>query len=333
MGEYCLHGVRQGPQGDASGGRDPRVTRPAGAGGQRRARYLSSTAFAGRIGTKFPDTCYSSQRSHHLKPAGKVLRIRGDPQRRTCLGGVCAGHTVKALPPMQRLGAADALLISNPSIRGAQTARGLPGEPPPLPGTEMECRAVESILLRIGFTVARGTAESAKEVIGTSLRTDYRIVLIATHGLYEVSLHDGTTAAGVPLSDGAMLGAREFEQMRQPPELVFIDATRLARMDSIAPRDDAALQPQSPPQSQSLPAKLLQMGVRTVIAADSGLGDSAATDFCTAFFASVAEPERTVEQAMLAARQQAHARYPETGAWATYQLHGAAGYRIDAPEL
>ena len=243
----------------------------------------------------------------------------------------------KTFPPVRRLGAAAALLISNPSTRGAQTARGLPGELPPLPGTEMECRAVETILRRIGFTVAHSTGESATEVIDALLRTDHRIVLIAAHALHEVSLRDGTTVTGVPLSDGAFLGAREFEQMRQPPELVFIDATRLTRMDSIAPRDDAALQPQpqsqSPPQSQSLPAQLLQMGVGTVIAADSGLGDSAATDFCTAFFASVAEPERTVEQAMLAARRQAHARYPETGAWATYQLHGAAEYRIDAPEF
>jgi len=236
-----------------------------------------------------------------------------------------------ARPPVRRPGAAAAaLLISNPSTRGARTGLGSPIDLPLLPGTEVECRAVEAILRRVGFTVTHSTGESATEVIGAFLRTDYRIVLIAAHGLHEELQRDGTTAVGIPLSDGAMLGAGEFEQLRQPPELVFIDAARLARVDSIASGDEAEMPPQPQPDLYSLPARLLQTGVRAVIALDSDLDDAAATDFCTTFFASATEPDQTVEQAMLAARRQAYARHPETGVWSTYQIHGAAEYRIDA---
>jgi tetratricopeptide (TPR) repeat protein len=194
-----------------------------------------------------------------------------------------------------------------------------------LPGARAEARAVATLLAGLA-PLSGGKVTSlispedpsecgadARTVMNTLLERDWRIVHIAGHG--EPSRKAGE-AGGVVLSSGTFLGPNEIASMRVVPELVFVNCCHLAARNTAEvlgrPPDRALF-------AAGVAEKLIQIGVRCVIAAGWAVDDQAANAFATTFYGALLKGQRFID-AVAHAREVALARGGNT--WAAYQCYG-----------
>jgi tetratricopeptide (TPR) repeat protein len=190
----------------------------------------------------------------------------------------------------------------------------------PLPGALAEAKAVVARFTAPGGLAAdRVTAlvddDDAARVIGALLARRYRIVHVAGHG-------EAGEAGGVVLSGGTFLGPREIETMRTVPELVFVNCCHLAGR--------SADQTLAPPLDRSAFAagvadKLIEIGVRCVVAAGWAVEDGPAETFATTFYRELLAGATFID-AVAAAREAAWADNPGGKTWAAYQCYGDPGW-------
>ena len=224
---------------------------------------------------------------------------------------------------------------------------------PRLEGARREAAAVAAQLDAAGLDVdatmvlgpdAPSEAGTAGAIIGRLLADDYQIVHIAAHGWYEeAGARPGADAwGGVVIGPDQYLTAVEINQMRRPPDLVFLNCCHLAAVDSEVigrsgsspaghPANALAIQRLKRPQlAASLSRTLMKMGVRAVVAAGWAVDDRAASEFAKAFYERMLEGE-SFGPAVRAARIVAH--QSDGGAsntWAAYQCYGDPGFRISS---
>ncbi len=194
----------------------------------------------------------------------------------------------------------------------------------PLPGALAEARAVVAQITAPGALPAdRVTAlvdnDDAASVISALLARRYRIVHVAGHG-------EAGASGGVVLSGDTFLGPREIETMRTVPELVFVNCCHLAGRD--------AAQTLAPPLDRSAFAagvadKLIEIGVRCVVAAGWAVEDGPAETFATTFYRELLAGA-TFISAVGAAREAAWDDNPSGKTWAAYQCYGDPGWTFRA---
>ena len=198
---------------------------------------------------------------------------------------------------------------------------------PPLPGAYKEARAVAECLAaavpnvasridRVMADTDSGPKPIARTVVNALLSEDWRVVHIAGHGALP---GDDGSPGGVVLSDKTFLGAQEIEAMRVVPELVFINCCHLGAFPAKAllyDRVDFA---------SGVARKLINIGVRCVVAAGWAVDDGAAQEFATTFYKSLLLGERFIE-AVARARVAAH-RF-DGNTWAAYQCYGDADWKL-----
>ena len=135
------------------------------------------------------------------------------------------------------------------------------------------------------------------------------------------------TAGGVVLSNGTFLGPREIGSMRVVPELVFVNCCHLAARNAAEvlgrPPDRALF-------AAGVAEKLIQIGVRCVIAAGWAVDDDAANAFATTFYGALLKGQRFID-AVAQAREVALARGGNT--WAAYQCYGDPDWQFRADGL
>ena len=205
------------------------------------------------------------------------------------------------------------LVIGEPAVDPAKYG--------PLPGALAEAQAVAAQLTGPGALPAnRVTAlvanDDAAAVIGALLARRYRIVHVAGHG-------EAGANGGVVLSGDTFLGPREIETMRTVPELVFVNCCHLAGRD-------AAQTLAPPPLDRSAFAagvadKLIEIGVRCVVAAGWAVEDGPAETFATTFYRELLAGATFID-AVAAAREAAWADNPGGKTWAAYQCYGDPGW-------
>ena len=129
---------------------------------------------------------------------------------------------------------------------------------------------------------------------------------------------DGRSYSGVVLSDGLLLTAVEIDLMEVVPELVFLNCCHLGSVNN----------PHSQPNklAYSLSRKLIEMGVRCVVAAGWAVNDAAACTFASTFFDQLTQGE-TFGDAIFSARQCTFQQHPASNTWGAYQAYGDPGYR------
>ena len=217
---------------------------------------------------------------------------------------------------------AGALVIGEPAC---------PEEYPRLEGARNEAIAVNACLTGPGaldpakVTLLTGSDPSqpgpgAERVINTLFETAWRIVHIAGHGSPGANGKPG----GVVLSNGTFLGPDEIRSMRVVPELVFVNCCHLGRGDAkqlLNPRYDRV------GFASGVAGALIEIGVRCVVAAGWAVDDDAATEFASAFYASLLRGNRFIE-AVGEARAQAYERNPGVNTWAAYQCYGDPDWRF-----
>ncbi len=195
---------------------------------------------------------------------------------------------------------------------------------PALPGARAEARAVRRLLRRDGglppdhvlSLVAdddRAPGPDARAVINALMARAWRIVHIAGHGMPP----DGEDPRGVVLSDGTFLGPHEIQSMRVVPELVFVNCCHLAGRHS-----DQVLATQRYDRvrfAAGVAEKLIEIGVRCVVAAGWAVDDAAAESFATTFYQALLRGERFIDAA---AQAREAARQHGGHTWAAYQCYG-----------
>ena len=208
------------------------------------------------------------------------------------------------------------LVIGEPAVDAAKYG--------PLPGALAEAQAVAAQLTGPGALAAdRVTAllnnDDAASVIGALLARRYRIVHVAGHG--EAGAH-----GGVVLSGDTFLGPREIETMRTVPELVFVNCCHLAGRNAaqtlVRRLDRSAF-------AAGVADRLIEIGVRCVVAAGWAVEDGPAETFATTFYRELLAGATFVD-AVGTAREAAWADDPSGKTWAAYQCYGDPGWTFRA---
>jgi CHAT domain-containing protein/pimeloyl-ACP methyl ester carboxylesterase len=220
-----------------------------------------------------------------------------------------------------------ACVIADPSTRGYLEHFGKPGERPlpVLPGAAEEGRAVRRILEANNYQVNFVAPESeAMDVITRLFRDQYRILMVAAHGVYRATARDGTERTGVVLSNGVLLTAAEVGQLEVVPDVAFLNCCHLGKVDGAAglPTDVNRL-------AYSLARELIEIGVRCVVVAGWAVNDQAARTFAETFFLQLVKLGKPFGVAVHAARLATYEGHPATNTWGAYQAYGDATFVLE----
>jgi CHAT domain-containing protein len=192
---------------------------------------------------------------------------------------------------------------------------------PELPGAQNEARRVAGLLKSCGYSAEPALIkQSASVIIRKLFANEYRILHLAGHGIFTAGCPERT---GMVLTDGIYLSPLEFEQLRNLPELVFINCCHLGVFNNgrrVHTKDPGAL-------AASVAQTLIQKVVKAVIAAGWAVDDSAAVAFATKFYSCLLEG-RKFGEAVKQARQEAY-RASATNTWGAYQCYGNPDFSLD----
>jgi pimeloyl-ACP methyl ester carboxylesterase len=195
-----------------------------------------------------------------------------------------------------------------------------------LPGATAEAKRVAGLLSgQGGFTVDESIETGPDDVIRRlfSRNTDglfgFRVLHLAGHGVFS---DDPGGVTGMVIGRNTYLTPGDIAQLRQVPELVFLNCCYLGRVDDAA--EAAANQHRL---AANLGTQLIRMGVRVVVAAGWAVNDSAATTFAGAFYEAMLGG-REFGDAVQRARETTYARHGSLNTWGAYQCYGDPGYRL-----
>ncbi|WP_301102754.1 CHAT domain-containing protein [Propionivibrio sp.] len=232
--------------------------------------------------------------------------------------------TLHYRPTVRTANANTACIIAAPSTDGFDKRfAGNHQQLDDLPEATREAQAVGDSLRRAGWNendiVVSPADKEALDIFATLYDRPYRVLMISAHGIFEAKGVDGHSYSGVVLSDGLLLTAVEIDLMEVVPELVFLNCCHLGSVNN----------PHSQPNklAYSLSRKLIEMGVRCVVAAGWAVNDAAACTFASTFFAQLTLGE-TFGDAIFRARQVTFQQHPACNTWGAYQAYGDPGYRL-----
>ncbi|MGD9960115.1 CHAT domain-containing protein [Nocardioides sp.] len=207
-----------------------------------------------------------------------------------------------------------ALVIGDPYLGEGEGA-------PQLAGAVREARAVADLLESRGWEVRalipddKGGRVDTQMVLNALFAHEYRIIHIAAHGRYDA---DHPERSGVRIGPDDYLTAAEFEQMQTTPDLVFLNCCHLGsgvgRADKLA---------------ASVSRKLIDNGIRAVVAAGWAVDDAAASRFAHTFYDHMLEGDN-LGAAALQARKRIHDEFASTtNTWGAYQVYGEPAFQLE----
>ncbi len=201
---------------------------------------------------------------------------------------------------------------------------------PRLPGARREAAQVAKQLAESGYEVERlvFSAEQTEDAwlqIQTALyRRPYRILHFATHG--EVGEPRST---GLVIGDGEHLTALDFQQMSVTPDFVFLNACHVGRTGG-SPGEAGLSAERVNELAANVALKLMENGVKAVIATGWAVDDRAALVFATRLYDLMLDGTPFGE-AVKRARSAAHeADGGRTNTWGAYQCYGDPSFELNA---
>ncbi|HEV7990698.1 MAG TPA: CHAT domain-containing protein [Gemmatimonadaceae bacterium] len=202
---------------------------------------------------------------------------------------------------------------------------------PRLPGARLEATAVAACLAgALGAESVRSLISppdptkkgaDARTIVNALMERPWRVVHVAGHG--EPPSKEVT--GGVVLSKG-FLGPSEIESMPVVPELVFVNCCYLAQRASESLLAEARPTHDLASFAAAVADKLIEIGVRCVVAAGWAVDDAAASAFATTFYDALVRGRRFMD-AVEEARIAAHALGGNT--WAAYQCYGDPDWTLN----
>jgi tetratricopeptide (TPR) repeat protein len=176
----------------------------------------------------------------------------------------------------------------------------------------------------------------------------YRILHLAGHGVHEQVLGNDTLMAcemcgqilqsgrpekisGMIIGQNVFLTPADVEQMRQVPELVFINCCHLGRTDlsaqNLSQEDYLKLIGNRHKLAANVAAQFIRMGVKAIVAAGWAVDDGAAKTFAQKFYAAMLDG-CLFGEAVRKAREEAYQNHPGVNTWGAYQCYGDPDYRL-----
>jgi CHAT domain-containing protein len=197
---------------------------------------------------------------------------------------------------------------------------------PPLPAAREEAQLVAAVLGERFQVTTTAERPSALEVLDSLFARPYRLLHLAGHGVY-VPASDGQSAAhsGMLLEGGMFLTAAEVAQMRQIPDLVFLNCCYLGQVGPEARTQQVAYNRLA----ASISRELIEMGVRAVVAAGWAVRDDAAGYFARTFYDRMLSGT-TFGGALLEARRATWRQFPDCNTAGAYQAYGDPDFRLDS---
>ena len=218
-----------------------------------------------------------------------------------------------------------------------------------LKGAQAEADAVSRSLEANGrFHVDLQKRPDGDQVIQALCAMPYRVLHLAGHGVYKyippsaslgVECGKGAAEAGLPKSsqslkpvtgmvigDGIYLTPAEIRQLRQVPELVFINCCHLGHIEA----SDLGTPNERHDQNliaANVATEFIRMGVHAVVAAGWAVDDAAALTFATVFYDRMLEAT-PFGKAVKEARKTTFELHPQTNTWGAYQCYGDPDYRL-----
>ena len=196
---------------------------------------------------------------------------------------------------------------------------------PELPQARAEAVLVADLLTRHRYRVTHSDQRpTALEVLNDLFARPYRILHLAGHGYYQPPRPGHTEGrSGLVLQDGVFLSAVEIGQMRQVPDLVFLNCCHIGQVGVEVPFNKLAA---------SVSRELIQMGVRAVVAAGWAVRDDPAKVFARIFYERMLVGD-TFGRSLLEARRKTYDAFPDCNTWGAYQAYGDPDFRLRlAPE-
>ncbi|WP_020559553.1 CHAT domain-containing protein [Thiofilum flexile] len=220
-------------------------------------------------------------------------------------------------------------VVLNPSGRSALVV----GDPvltllPRLSAARQEAHSVANLLEQYGFNeVVREVESTAESIICALHNREVRVLHLAGHGVYHYNRGDGELVTGMVIGDNEFLTAVEIEQMRQVPELVFVNCCHLGKVDQEVSSLSQASTEERHQFAASFAESLIAMGVRVVIVAGWAISDLAARLFAETCYRALLTGCRFGD-AVLQARRDTWRVYPNSNTWGAYQCYGDPDYRL-----
>jgi tetratricopeptide (TPR) repeat protein len=201
------------------------------------------------------------------------------------------------------------------------TSEGVPA----LPAAREEAQQISSLLGSRFQVTSYPDRPGAMDVLDGLFARPYRIVHLAGHGHYDArSATERRARHGLLLENGLYLTAAEIGQMRQVPDLVFLNCCHLAQVGSEVPGGTPVPYNRL---AASIARELIEMGVRAVVAAGWAVRDDAASLFARVFYDEMLAGA-TFGAGLLEARRRTWQRFPDCNTWGAYQAYGDPDFRL-----
>lgn len=211
----------------------------------------------------------------------------------------------------------------------------------PLPSAREEARAVWRLLTSEYFDAEEPLIQrSATEIINALYAKPYRILHLAGHGVYNFAMpptqssdknSDGAKKhrrTGMILSDDIVLSPIEVRQMRNVPELVFINCCHLGRIEQASKQSEAEnVRDDYNRMAANVATEFIRAGVRAVVAAGWAVDDDAANTFATTFYKKMLNGD-PFGSAVQQAREETYRTHVGSNTWGAYQCYGDPDYRF-----
>ena len=207
-----------------------------------------------------------------------------------------------------------------------------------LPGAQREAQLVEDKFTKYEFKVTSAIHSGYSTILNDLFANDYRVLHLAGHGVFQYAVEvpergkDGKDVkervyTGMVIGKDVFLTANEIEKKLDIPELVFINCCHLGNFDPAGDKKDPADE-EFHKLAASLSQKLIEMGVKAVIAAGWAVDDSAALTFAEVFYEQMLNGA-TFGNAVMKARERTYDLHKDrTNTWAAYQCYGDPSYRL-----
>jgi len=194
---------------------------------------------------------------------------------------------------------------------------------PQLPGAKAEAESVIVKLKANGFTVEEKIAKNPLEITKALFAREYRVLHIASHGLYDLK----DNRIGIAIGGDQLLTPGTIKQLTAIPEFVFINCCYSGKVDDrmehyVRHRHKLAA---------NVGTQLIDIGVKAVVIAGWKVNDHSAKVFAEHLYDALLDGAH-FGNAVTRARRACYLDNKRNNTWGAYQCYGDQFYKLSPYE-
>lgn len=195
---------------------------------------------------------------------------------------------------------------------------------PDLPAAKAEAESVRNILKNNQFETTDLIDSKTGDIINSLFSSEYKIIHISGHGIYEEDKEQNILRSGIVLGDEILLDPDTIKQLSAIPEFIFINCCYSGKINTQI-KDERHINRVS--LAASIGTQLIKMGVKAVVISGWAVEDSAAKTFSEVLYKQLFKGKEFGE-AVKFARKECYTKHRNTNTWAAYQCYGEYYYKL-----